>query len=487
MTELAANITIVGLGPGDPGLLTRAAWEHIQNLEQIVLRTSQHPTVAGFPPGVKVESFDGLYDAGEEFEAVYAQIVESVLAMGRRPGGVTYGVPGHPYVAEATGPEIVRRAKAEGLSVRVIEGLSFLEPVYSALEIDPYPALSLVDALELGSLHAPGFPPDQPALVAQIYSRQIASDVKLTLNAIYPDEHPVRLVHAAGTAQQLVEDLPLYAIDRSEHIGLLTALYVPALGTETSMEGFQEVIAHLRAPEGCPWDREQTLKTVGPMLLEEVYEALDALDEDDMEGLREELGDSLFVLTMLSQIASEEGFFNLPEVIQGVHRKIVRRHPHVFGDVNVADSQGVLRNWESIKAQERKQQGKPAEKGILDGLPKSMPGLTRAQTFQDRAAHVGFDWTDIDGVREKVMEEWREVQEAQGKEIESELGDLLFAVVNLVRWHKLDAETVLRMANQRFYQRFKFIEAGARERGKALTDMSLDEMEALWQAAKKSS
>lgn len=487
MAVINANITILGLGPGDPGLLTRSAWEHIQGLRQIVLRTSQHPSVAGFPESLLVESFDHFYDAGEDFEAVYAQIVESVLAMGRRAGGVTYAVPGHPFVAEATGPEIVRRARAEGLTVQVIEGLSFLEPVYSALEIDPFPALTLVDALDLGSLHTPGFPPDQAVLVAQIYSRQIASDVKLTLNAVYPDKHPVRLVHAAGTEQQIVEDLPLYAIDRSGHIGLLSALYVPPLDKETSMEGFQEVIAYLRAPEGCPWDREQTLKSLGPMLLEEVYEALDNLDAEDMDGLREELGDVLFVITMFAQIGSEEGVFSLAEVIQGIHRKIVRRHPHVFGDVNVTDTQGVLRTWEDIKAAERKQKGKPKEKGVLDGLPKSLPGLTRAQTFQERAAHIGFDWPDIGGVREKVLEEWQEVENARSDELEDELGDLLFSVVNLVRWHKLDSETVLRKANQRFYTRFKHIEAGARERGKAMTEMTLDEMEALWQEAKKQS
>ena len=485
MAENTAGITIIGLGPGDPGLLTRAAWDHISVLEEILLRTRQHPTVAGFPAGMRVDSFDDLYDAGESFEAVYAAIVERVLELGRRPGGVTYAVPGHPYVAEATGPEIVRRAKAEGLAVRVIEGISFLEPVYTALAIDPFPALILVDALDLGSLRVPAFPPDQPVLVAQIFSRQIANDVKLTLNAVYPDRHPVRMVHAAGTAQEQVEDLALYEIDRSEHIGLLTALYIPPLAPDTSLEGFQEVIAHLRAPDGCPWDREQSLKSLGPMLLEETYEALEALDNEDMDGLREELGDVLFLVTMYSQIGSEEGAFNLAEVIEGIHHKIVRRHPHVFGEAVVDGTAGVLRNWEMIKAGERKQKGQPDHKGILDGVSKSLPGLTRSQEYQDRAAHVGFDWTDIEGVRAKVIEEWNEVAQASGEELENELGDLLFSVVNLVRWNKLDAETALRKANQRFLQRFKHIEAGAREQGKALTEMSMDEMEALWQEAKK--
>lgn len=479
------GITILGLGPGDPGQLTRQAWEHLNHIPEVYLRTRQHPTVAGFPVGLKVLSFDDLYEQGESFEKVYAAIVERVLELGQRPQGVTYAVPGHPFVAETTGPEIARRAKELGIPLRVIEGISFLEPVFTALGCDPFPHVALVDALELGALHVPPFPVDAPALVAQIYSRAIASDVKLTLNALYPDQHPVRLVHAAGTAEQVVEDLELYEIDRSDKIGLLSVLYVPPLDADTSLEGFQEIVAHLRAPDGCPWDREQTLQSLAPSLLEETYEVLEALDQESMPDLAEELGDLMLLVTMLAQIASEEGEFNMAGVIQGIHRKIVRRHPHVFGEVNVTGTAGVLRNWETLKAEERKTNGKE-EKGILDGVSKSLPGLTRAQEYQDRAAHVGFDWKEIGGVRAKVLEEWHEVEEAQNpQDLEKELGDLLFSVVNLVRWNKMDAETALRKATQRFYQRFRHIEAGARKQSRPLTDLSQEEMEALWQDAKR--
>lgn len=485
MSEGFRGITLLGLGPGKASQLTREAWEHLSGLSEITVRTREHPTLEGFPQGLAVQSFDDLYEGGEDFESVYAQIVERVLELGRRPQGVTYAVPGHPYVAEATAPEIARRARAEGLPCRVIEGISFLEPVFSALGLDPFPALALVDALDLGRLHTPGFPPDQAALVAQIYNRAVASEVKLTLNAVYPDEHRVRLVHAAGTGQEIVEDLALYEIDRSEQIGLLTALYVPPLGADTSLENFQEIVAHLRAPDGCPWDKEQTLQSLGADLLEETYEALEALDTQDMEGLCEELGDMMLLITMYAQIGSEEGHFGMANILHGIASKIVRRHPHVFGDVAVDGTSGVLRNWENIKEAERKQKGKHVEKGILDGISRSLPGLARAQKYQDRAAHVGFDWPDIEGVREKVLEEWREVAEAGDAEREKELGDLLFAVVNLVRWYKLDAESALRKANHSFQRRFKHIEAGARAAGKKMTEMSMEEMEALWQDAKK--
>ncbi len=252
------GITILGLGPGNPDQLTREAWELLSSADEVWLRTRQHPTVNSLPSTLSLHSFDELYEIGETFEQVYSAIVEKVLELGRRPRGVIYAVPGHPFVAETTCPEIARLARDEGLAATIVEGLSFLEPTFSALGLDPYPRLTLFDAMELSVAHIPAFPPDTPALVAQLYSRLVASEVKMTLNTAYPDEHPVRLVHAAGTKDELVEELKLYEIDRSEHIGMLTSLYVPPLGKGASFEAFQEVVAHLRAPDGCPWDREQT-------------------------------------------------------------------------------------------------------------------------------------------------------------------------------------------------------------------------------------
>jgi tetrapyrrole methylase family protein / MazG family protein len=487
--RMESGIVLLGLGPGDPGQLTREAWDWLGQIPEVYLRTRQHPTVAGFPPGLQVFSFDDTYEQGERFEEVYAEIIERVLALGQRPQGVTYAVPGHPFVAEATCPEIARLAKEAGIPLRVIEGLSFLEPTYTALGVDPFPRMALVDALDLAAMHIPPFPPDHPALIGQIYSREVAADVKLTLNAVYPDTHPVRLVHAAGTARQRVENLQLYEIDRSQYTGLLTTLYLPPLAEDASIESFQEVVAHLRAPDGCPWDREQTQQSMGPSLLEETYEAVSALEEGDIEGYREELGDLLLILLMASQIASEDGDFSFSDVIQGINRKIIRRHPHVFGEVQVDGTAGVLRNWETLKEAERKEKGKNSgarPKGILDSLPKVLPALMQAQEYQDRAANVGFDWKEIQGVIEKYAEELGEIAAAEtAEERENELGDLLFSTVNLVRWHKADAETVLRKANQRFKQRFTHIEESARDQQRKLTDLSLDEMEALWQEAKK--
>jgi tetrapyrrole methylase family protein/MazG family protein len=478
------GITLLGLGPGDPLALTRQAWETLQQAEEIYLRTRQHPVVSGFPGSLRVHSFDELYENGASFEGLYSRIVERILELGRRPQGVLYAVPGHPYIAEATGPEIARRARAEGLPLRVVDGMSFLEPIISLLEIDPFPQTALVDALELAAAHTPSFPPSAPAIIAQIHSRAVASEVKLTLMAVYPDDFEVQLMHAAGTPAARVERLKLYEIDRSPSIGLLTSLYLPALSPAGSLEAFQEVIAHLRAPDGCPWDREQTHASLRPYLLEEAYEVLTALDAEDPDAMREEFGDLLLQVVLHAQIAEENGDFNLADILQGIHVKIVRRHPHVFGDHTAKDAQAVLQNWEKLKAVERAEKGK-GEASLLDGVALALPALVQAEEYQKRAARVGFDWPAIQGVMAKVEEEMQEVYSApDAGERAKEVGDLLFAVVNLARWYHIDAESALREANTRFRKRFTFIEEAARRQAKAVNDFSLDEMEALWQSAK---
>jgi tetrapyrrole methylase family protein/MazG family protein len=479
------GITLLGLGPGDPAQLTRQAWQLLETLPEIYLRTRQHPTIQGFPPALKVHSFDDLYEHADSFEYIYAHIIEQVLTLGQRPEGVVYAVPGHPFIAETTCPEIARRARLAGIPLRVIEGLSFIEATFTALNLDPLPQTVIVDALLLAEAHVPTFPPDSPALIAQIHSSSVASDVKLTLMEIYPDEHPVQLIHAAGTAQQIIESLPLYEIDRSPHTGLLTSLYIPPLARGSSIEAFQELIAHLRAPDGCPWDQQQTHQTLRQHLLEETYEALEALDAGDGDHMREEFGDLLLQIVLHAQIANESGVFNISQVIKGISDKIIRRHPHVFGDWQVDGVGNVLQNWEKLKAVEREQNGE-SNQGLLDGVALALPALTQAQEIQSRAARVGFDWPEIQGVVDKICEECAEFLQAEDKLSQTaELGDIIFAIVNLARRVDIDAESALRETNLRFRKRFAFIESSARQQGRKLSDLTLDEMEILWQAAKK--
>ncbi|MBI3158933.1 MAG: nucleoside triphosphate pyrophosphohydrolase [Chloroflexi bacterium] len=477
-------ITLLGLGPGDPKHLTCEAWEALESAGEVWLRTAQHPAVAGLPDGLVVHSFDSYYDEEDDFAVVYERIVAEVLRLGARPQGVVYAVPGHPLVAEATGPEILRRAAKLGLSTRVVEGLSFLEPLWTALGEDPLPHICIVDALDLMMAHHPPFPPSHPALIAQLHSREVAAEVKLTLMAVYPDEHLVRLVHAAGTEGKAVEELPLHAIDQSERIGLLTSLYLPPLEANTAFEDFQELIAHLRAPEGCPWDREQDHQTLRPNLIEEAFEALAAIDADDPAALREELGDLLLQIVLHAQIAAEYGEFTMSDVLLGIHTKLVRRHPHVFGDADIQDAEKVIQKWERLKEAERHANGDEA-KGLLDGIPAAMPALAVADAYQKRAARVGFEWPEIKGVWDKLEEELGELRAAETPEArEEEIGDVLFVLANLARWFKVDPETALRQTNAKFYQRFTAIEAEAQRQGRALSDMTLEEMDVVWNAAK---
>ncbi len=483
-TQNQPIITLLGLGPGDPQLLTREAWDVIQSAQEIHLRTRQHPAIADFPAGLAVHSFDALYEQSDSFETVYTRIVEQVLELGMRPQGVIYAVPGHPFIAEATGPEIVRRATELGGSVRVLSGISFLEAVYAALGLDPFPRASLMDAFDLSGRHVPPFPPDVPVLVAQIHSRQMASEVKLTLMSVYSDTHPVKLVHAAGTARELVEALPLYEMDRSPHIGLLTSLYVPPLGEYSSIESFMDIVARLRAPDGCPWDREQTHLSLREHLLEETYEVLEALDAEEMPALGEELGDLLFQVVFHAQIASENGDFDFAGVVRGIAEKLVRRHPHVFGEVSVSGVDDMLKNWERIKAAERAGKGQVEQASILNGVLGSLPALAQASALQRKAAGVGFDWPDVDGVLAKLVEEVGEFTQAVESERESELGDVLFVLAHLANWYGINPEDALRGANLRFRARFGYVEAAAARTGKKVSDFSLDELNGFWDQAK---
>lgn len=481
-TGLSSSVTLLGLGPGDPAALTRRAWDWLGGIETLYLRTRHHPTVAHLPAHLALVSFDDLYEAHETFDQVYAAIVEEIIKLGRA-GSVTYAVPGHPFVAEATCPQIAHLAKAEGIPVQVIDGLSFLEPTWRALGVDPFPGMYLADAIEVSMRQTPGFPPSVPALIAQIYDRDVAAELKLTLMESYPDVHAVRLVHGAGTDGEEVEDLPLHAIDKSPHIGLLSSLYIPPLSPQSSFEAFQEVIARLRAPDGCPWDREQTHLSLRPFLLEEAYEALDALDREDMDSLAEELGDLLLQIVLHAQIGAEEGDFNIHHVIEGISAKLIRRHPHVFSEVDVAGVDGVIRNWEQIKAEERQAHGIPEKNGLLDGVPAALPALSQAEQIIERVGRVGFDRLAALGNPENITSRLAAFDEGAGK---AQLGDLLLAVSGLAYNAGIDAESALREALSRFRVRFGVMEAGVLAEGERLMDLSTEDLLRRWDAAEQS-
>jgi len=255
------------------------------------------------------------------------------------------------------------------------------------------------------------------------------------------------------------------------------------------MEEFDELVAimaRLRGPGGCPWDREQSHKSLRHYFVEEVYEALEALDDEDMSRFCGELGDVMLQIVFHAQLAEDAGSFDIREVLRRINEKLIRRHPHVFGDVTVTGAGEVLDNWQEIKLAE----GENAHReSVVDGVPRGLPSLQRAYDLQHRAARVGFDWPDIGGVWDKVAEESEEVREAaeggKPEEIEAEVGDLLFAVVNLARFLGVEPEQALRTASTRFEGRFRKVEKAAGEAGRDMRDMKLAELDELWEAAKK--
>ncbi len=242
-----------------------------------------------------------------------------------------------------------------------------------------------------------------------------------------------------------------------------------------------DIIARLRAPDGCPWDKQQTHASLRKDLLEECYEVLEALDEGNSDKLCSELGDLLMQVVFHAQIAAEAGEFELGDVVDSITTKLIHRHPHVFGSEKVRDAEEVLLNWEVLKQEER-----GADTSILASVPKQMPALGYSQEIQRRVAQVGFDWEDIDGVIEKLTEEIGELKRADSQERKAqEFGDLLFTLANIARRLGVDLEVALREANQRFYRRFSYMEEVCRQRGVNLSELSFDDQNALWEEAKK--
>lgn len=352
-----------------------------------------------------------------------------------------------------------------------------ISSIFDTLRLAPPSKLTLLDGQIFSPLHYPPTPPDIDTLILNIDSQELALQIKKVLLAVYSAEHKVIIVEEGKKKEERLSEV-------GNKFSSNFNLFVPSLGEGTSFESFAEITAHLRAPDGCPWDKEQTHQTLRKHLLEESYETISAMDSNNVNEMREEFGDLLLQIVLNAQIASETNEFNSTQVIKHIYDKIIRRHPHVFGDLKLDGVEGVLQNWEKLKEKERGD--KKESKGILDGVPISLPALTQAQEYQDRVARVGFDWKEIDDVLDKVKEEIEEIKKADSDfELASEIGDLFFVLVNLSRWKYIDAESALRNANMKFKKRFVHIEKRAKEGNKNLSDMTLEEMDTLWNEAKQ--
>ena len=478
------KINIVGLGPGDESLISQGVLDILKSSSRIYLRTEKHPTVDKLKKSIKYTNLDYFYDNEDNFESVYKQIAEFIIEKSNE-GDLVYAVPGHPRVAEMTVSQIEDIAKIKGIEVEVTASMSFLDAMFNYLAIDPAGGFKLVDAFEIENSY---IDTNTSMIITQVYDHFIASNVKLSLMEYYDYDQEVCIVNGAGVKNlESKKYVPLYELDRHENIfNYLTSVYIPKSSKKmyNTLNDLEEIMSKLRGTNGCDWDKKQTHETLKKYIIEEAYELCQAIDNDDIDEMIEELGDVLLQVVFHCQIGKETGYFNLTEVINGICNKLVYRHPHVFKNINI-DMNNFDKTWEDLKKEEK------GESTVTEGLtriPNHLPALIKAEKIQKKAALVGFDWDNINDVYKKIEEEYKELldecKEGNIKYIKEELGDLLFSIVNLARFLKVDPEEALNLTNNKFIKRFKFIEDNAINSGKSLESMTLEEMDKLWERAK---
>lgn len=479
-------IKIVGLGPGSIDALTIGTLNLLKNNDNIFFRTEIHPNVKELKEnGVKYKSYDFLYEKSDAFDYVYSEIANDLVKQHDDYGDIVYAVPGHPLVAEKSVNLLLKLCKEKKIDFEILPAVSFIDAMIESLQIDPIGGLKIIDAFDINNQI---LDKRVDTIITQVYDKFIASEVKLSLCEYYKDDTEIYFVRAAGVkGYESIRKISLYELDRQEDIDYLTSVYIPKdLNNTRDFYDLLNIMERLRGEDGCPWDREQTHESIKRCLIEECYEVLDAIDNKDIDGIIEELGDVLLQVVFHSQIGKDEGYFNVNDVIEGISNKLTIRHPHVFGETKVKDSNDVLVNWENIKKIEK------SINSYTEGLklvPKNLPALIRAEKVQKKAAKVGFDWDDVSYAFDKIIEEYEEVKKvykSQNKaKIQEEIGDLIFTLVNVARFLDIDPEFALNYTIEKFISRFEHIEQSALKAGKKLEEMDLEEMDRLWEEAKK--
>ena len=481
---MTAHIKIVGLGPGSDDAITTQTLREIQNSTHRFIRTTRHPSAHLVNDAI---SFDKEYENHDKFEDVYQAIADKLIAAAKQHQEILYVVPGSPLVLEHTVQLLLQNTS---VTTEIMPAMSFLDVVWSALQIDPVDAgVRMIDGHRFTEL-ATG--QTGPLLVAQCHANWVLSNIKLAHESANGDE-PVVILHHLGLDDQKIIHTTWQNLDREIEPDHLTSIYIPKLAEPIAgeMAKLHSLARTLR--EQCPWDEKQTHDSLVRYLIEETYEVVDAigaLDPDDQatdEKFIEELGDLLYQVEFHATIAEQQGRFSIADVARSIHDKLVRRHPHVFGDVYAETADAVVTNWDAIKQQER---GEVTEKSVFDGVASSSPSLMYSTKLQKRAAEFGFDWPDSKGASDKIAEELGELSKAveskqDASEIALELGDVLFSVVNLSRHLGVDAETALRSAADKFRSRFQNVVALAEQRKLDLAKCSLTQLDELWEIAKQ--
>jgi len=476
------KITIVGLGPGSEDELTLGAIKALKQGEKILLRTGRHGVASYLQEqGIKYETLDDYYEQYKDFDELYSAMVKRI-AEEAEEGGLVLGVPGHPLVGERLVYELLSSLDQKVYHIEIIPGISRADVLTAQLQKGSPEGIKILVASEL----SPELLDTRiGTVILDLSSMLLASEVKLKLLRLYPDEWTVYLAWEKE-GRLHYQALPLYEMDRFEGFDHTSCLYIPPakLKDLTSFDfgRLVEIMEMLRSPEGCPWDREQDHESLKQYLIEETYEVLEAIDKKDYDKLLEELGDVLLQVVFHGQIAKERGEFDILDISSRVCQKMIDRHVHIFGDVKLSTADEVVDSWEAIK---KKEKGLESQTQVLRDIPSNLPALMRAYKVQKKAALVGFDWDKEEDAVEKVYEELREViavwKTDDRDKIAEEIGDLLFAVVNVSRFLGVEPELALTGTIEKFIKRFEYIETKA---DKALEEMTLEEMDQLWNQAK---
>ncbi|GAC1631662.1 MAG: nucleoside triphosphate pyrophosphohydrolase [Chloroflexota bacterium] len=499
-------LTIVGLGPGTWESLTVEAATVLQKAAIVYAGTTAHlflQALRSHVPSLDVRACGDLYAADSSDTTDPVRFAGAVVARVEAGEDLVFAVPFGPSRSDPTVRRLLDLVDSRNVPVHLVPAVGFVDAVLRAIGMHDDAQLEVLDAAEIdlfaaedavGAVpgHAPALPwrapvPTSPLVVSRLHDPRTAASVQRWLGRFYPGEHPVRLVHLGQSTRAEVSDMRLASLDEVQDIDDTTALFVPPLDDMDNVRtfaGLMQLTRRLRAPGGCPWDREQTHASLKPHLLEETYEVLDALDSGQASVIAEEFGDLLYQIAIHSQVAAETGEFTVEDVIENIVCKLIGRHPHVFGDLNLSDSQDVLRNWESFKQRE-----KPRRASVLEQIPRGLPALPQSNLMQKRAAGVGFEWPRLHDVLDKVREELAEleldVDAGAGKdEQREEYGDILFALVSVARHLRLDPEEALRLANRKFAARFQYVEGRVGALNKTLRDLSSEELDTYWQEAK---
>ena len=473
------TIQIIGLGAGSADDLTVKAYKALSEKIPTFARTDRHPIVNELRKNMDIESFDKYFEEYEDFDEVYENMTLKLIELSKKYGKINYCTAGSPYYGDIVTKKLTNEYKSQ-INTIIIDGMSFLDKCLKLSGFADYNNIKILDCLEADEF---SFDVNSFNVITQVYDLEIASLLKIKLMEIYPEDVNTLII---DVLEENVKKIPLFMLDQEKNYGFST--YFCILPIEISknrvynVNNLLRIVKILRGPDGCPWDKKQTHHSIRQNVIEEAYEVVDAIDNDDVDNLVEELGDLLFQVIFHSELGSEEGYFNFNDVINKLCTKMYFRHPHVFGDVKADNAEEALASWENSK---QKEKNLATYTDNLKNVPKALSTLSRSYKIQKRAAEVGFDWPDSEGAIEKIKEELQEfIEEYKNSNIENmeeEFGDLLFALVNFARFEKINPDIALNKTINKFINRFEYIEKNST---KDLKQMTLKEMDELWEESK---